>query len=234
MGPACLLSPGHRLTLPTNNSFTRNIIATVPEKYDSVIVEPDATWYTEDNKYGTSSRVGQAVERSQSEVKREASPESSSKQEGGSGSRSIQILDSDDDDNNLGGPPLRSVASSSSSSRPMNGRTSPRRPPPPRGAVIDLTLSDDEDEEPTPASTSAAPRTETPTSATTTATAAAAPQSRSGVQPSQLAEPWASRDSSAAAQEDFIGQKRARDEGEVSDAGAPPGSRPRLSDDFLW
>lgn len=97
----------------------------MPEKYDSVIVEPDATWYTEDQKYGTSSKVGQPKS-APSPVKREDTP-TGSKDKG----CAVQILDSDDDD----------LGPSTSTKRRGGGAVI-------KGQVIDLTLSDDDDDEP--------------------------------------------------------------------------------------
>lgn len=177
------------------SSFTRSIIATVPEKYDSVIVEPDATWYTEDNKYGTSSRVGQPPADS---VKKEDTPDESQRE---SSSRPVQILDSDDDEHRGAGAQPNGQASNSGRDK----QASPRRPPPSKGAVIDLTLSDDE-EEPPPA----APR------------------------PQPQPEPVPNGNSETPLEDAVTGQKRPRDDDWGTPADEPPSSRPRISDQFVW
>lgn len=126
--------------------FTLNIIHTVPDKYDSVIVEPDATWYTEDMKFGTSSKVGRPPS---------AEPKVKAEDDGGGGdggeraaspekpkrdisAKAVQSLDSDDDDDSF---PAAAPRPSSQSRPPAR-----RGPPPGRGQVIDLTLSDSGEE----------------------------------------------------------------------------------------
>lgn len=128
--------------------FTLNIISTVPDKYDSVIVEPDATWYTEDMKFGTSSKVGQppsAEPKVKAEddggnggVARSGSPEKPKRE---MSARAVQSLDSDDDNEGLPAAPRPS-----SQSRPPARRAPPPPPPAGRGQVIDLTLSDSDDD----------------------------------------------------------------------------------------
>lgn len=115
------------------------MVKTVPSSYDTVIVEIDGTWRTEDNKWGNNAKVGTAPSRAVSvDVKPRPSISRTGSTNPATDKGSVQILDDSDDD----APPSRAARDSAISSK----SSSTNGPAKSSGAVIDLTLSDDEDE----------------------------------------------------------------------------------------
>jgi E3 SUMO-protein ligase PIAS1 len=112
--------------------YSEDIIKQLPSAYDSVIVEADGNWRTEDNKYGTA--------RSVSAVPLAADGRSSSAADKSTKSAPppLTILDEDAMSTNRAGKWSSSTAHISLGSSPAPNRSS---------VVIDLTLSSDDESE---------------------------------------------------------------------------------------
>lgn len=155
------------------DGYTLEILATVPDEYDEVVIEADNAWHTEDGKYGSpawlaSHASGNAngatgeinkepqaptsapeqEDRKPSEFRLSSSPDPKGKR------KAIEILSSDDEEEQplskascRPPPPTRTVSRQSAPvlpSRPPSTRPQSAAP----SAVIDLTLSDSEDSAP--------------------------------------------------------------------------------------
>lgn len=119
----------------------QSILAAVNDSYDSVVVEADGTWRTEDYKHGTAPTVGQRRPTTNS-LPVPGSPSERKPSVGRGASQAndaVYVLDDDSDD---GLAPAVPRASTSYGHQPQASGS---------GAVIDLTLSDDEDDAPPPA-----------------------------------------------------------------------------------
>lgn len=158
------------------DGFAADIRASVPSSYDSVVVETDGTWRTEDSKHGNSKAVQEArLKAASASVAPDTSSSSTSTLNGGgAGNRwrgdSATLLGSSKDGtpfeskpdvNNLDKGKNAVVIDLDDEDDDDNGTYVPP-PPPPRpshsvggrappaktaGGFIDLTLSDDDDEE---------------------------------------------------------------------------------------
>ena len=112
-----------------------SILATANDSYDSVVVEADGTWRTEDFKFGTASTVGSR--RPTASLSIPGSPSERKPSVGRGGSEAVFVLDDDSDDGLAPVAPRASTSYAQPPAQPQAGGS---------GAVIDLTLSDDEDE----------------------------------------------------------------------------------------
>jgi E3 SUMO-protein ligase PIAS1 len=84
------------------DAFTADILGQVPSKYDSVVVDCEATWHTEDYKFGTSKKPD--TFKAPVEVVEDLKPVRQ-------GSKAVEILDSDDDEDYSTPPVSKSTAS---------------------------------------------------------------------------------------------------------------------------
>jgi hypothetical protein len=116
--------------------YSSDIISKVPSSYESVVVEADGTWRTEDNKHGTAAVVSAMPPVPSLDGRSSSTPDT-----GGSrtkGSSAAVILDDEAWPMTNGDIKRSSTAHISLGSSPAPPRVS--------GGMIDLTLSSDEEE----------------------------------------------------------------------------------------